>query len=417
LARPFHHLHSERSTDLPVRLSHEKENLEMFTVDTYLPTRVIFGAGRLAELASAKLPGRRALVCVTADGLMAQLGIQRRVIELLNENGVEAVVFDNIHPNPTRESVMEAVGVARRESCDFFIGLGGGSSIDTAKATAMVHKLGGELWDYASTGSGGRVEVTDASPIVTIGTTCGTGTEVDQYCVITKGETAEKLDFTVDALFPTLSIIDPELMLSLPRSQTMYQGFDAFFHNAECYMTNNHRNRLLDLYSVEGFKTAYTWLPQVIAAGDDLEARTNMAYSANILGGYSMGLDFVTTHHIIAQAMGGVFPKVPHGATLILTAKAFYQRYTAQFPEFFDEMGELLGTPADPTRPGTGFCRALDRLMAETGADQLTMSQFGVDPSGFQRIADVTVDVTTIDWDRYVMSKEEIVEVLGASYR
>lgn len=389
----------------------------MFTVDTYLPTRVIFGAGRLNELATAKLPGTKALVCVTADGLMEKLGIQGKVLDLLAQNGVETVIFDNVHPNPTRESVMEAVEVARANDCDFFIGLGGGSSIDVAKATAMVHKLGGELWDYASTGSGGRKEVTGASPIVTVTTTCGTGAEVDQYCVITKLETAEKLDFTVDALFPTLSIIDPELMLSLPQNQTMYQGFDAFFHNAECYMTNDHRNRLLDLYSIDGFTTAYKWLPEVVKDGSNLEARVNMSYAANILGGYSMGLDFVTTHHIIAQTMGGVFPQIAHGATLILIAKEFYKRYTKHAPEFFDDMGEKLGTPADPAQPGTGFCRALDKLMADTGADQLKMSDFGVDRSQFQKIADVTVDVTEIDWDRYVMTKEEIVELLEASYR
>ncbi|NLA28720.1 MAG: iron-containing alcohol dehydrogenase [Propionibacterium sp.] len=389
----------------------------VFTVDTYLPTRIIFGAGRLKELATAKLPGKKALVCVTADGLMKTLGIQDQVLDLLAQNGVETVIYDKVYPNPSRESVMEAVEIANREGCDFFFGLGGGSSIDTAKAVALVHKLGGELWDYASTGTGGRKEVTGASPIVTVGTTCGTGTEVDQYCVITKLETAEKLDFTVDALFPTLSVIDPELMLSLPKSQTMYQGFDAFFHNAECYMTNNHRNRLLDLYSVDGFKTAYQWLPKVLEDGSDLEARTNMSYAANILGGYSMGLDFVTTHHIIAQSMGGVFPKVAHGATLIFIAKEFYKRYTKHFPEFFDEMGEMLGTPADPSQPGTAFCRALDKVMAITGADQLKMSDFGIDPAQFQKIADVTVDVTEIDWDRYVMSKEEIVELLEASYR
>jgi alcohol dehydrogenase len=394
----------------------EKETTT-FTVDTYLPTRVVFGPGRLDELATITLPGRKALVCVTADGLMSQLGIQQRVLDLLAKNGVETVLYDKVQPNPNVQGVNDAVALARQEGVDFFIGLGGGSSIDTAKASAIVHKLGGQLWDYASMGSGGRKEVTDASPIVTISTTCGTGTETDQYAVITKEDTAEKLDFTVDALFPTLSIIDPELMVSLPKNQTLYQGWDAFYHNVECYIMNNHANRILDLYTIEGFQTVNEWLPEAVHNGSNLEARTNMSYAANILGGYAMAHEFVTTHHIIAQTMGGVYPRLPHGASLILIAKEFYARYAAQFPEFFDELGELLGVAADPQAPGTGFTRALTRLMDETGASDLKMSDFGINPADFQRIADITVDVTGIDWDRHVMSRADIVAVLELSYR
>lgn len=389
----------------------------MFKIDTYIPTRVVFGPGRLDELATVDLPGTKALVCVTADGLMEELGILQRVLKLLGENGVGAVVYDKVNPNPNREAVMEAADLAAREECDFFIGLGGGSSIDVAKATAIVARNGGDLWDYASTGSGGLKEVTDAAPIVTISTTCGTGTETDQYCVITKEETAEKLDFTVDALFPTLSIIDPELMVSLPRKQTLYQGWDAFFHNAECYITNNNENRILGLYVIDGMQTVYTWLPEAVRNGSNLEARTQMSYAANILGGYAMAHCFVTTHHIIGQAMSGVYPNLVHGASLIVIAKAFYAKLAGIFPEFFDEMGALLGVAKDARRPGTGFLRAVEKLMAATGADAVKMSDFGIERADFPRIADIVVDVTGIDWDRHVMSKEEIVELLETSYR
>lgn len=389
----------------------------MFTVDTYTPTRVILGAGRLDELATVKLPGKKALICVTADGLMEKLGIQQRVLDLLAKNGVEAVVFGDINPNPDRETVMAAGALAKAEGCDFTLGLGGGSSIDVAKATAILIENEGDLWDYAEVGTGGGKPLEKAAPIVTVSTTCGTGTETDQYCVITKVETAEKIDFTVDALFPTLSIIDPELMTSLPKSQTMYQGFDAFFHNAECYITNNNQNKLLDLFTIEGFTTVHEWLPRALENGEDLEARTYMSYGANILGGYAMAHCFVTTHHIIGQMMGGVYPKVPHGATLIFVAKEFYRLWAPKFPEFFDKMGQLLGVQPDPENPGFGFATAVEKLMEVTGADQLKMSDFGVEPSSFEQIADNTINLVGIDWDRYVMTKEEIVELLEKSYR
>ena len=209
----------------------------MFTIDAYTPARVIFGAGRLKELGSVSLPGKKALLCVTQDGLMEKLGIQKRVTDLLKENGTEYVIFDRVQPNPTQSGVMAAAALAGKENCDFVIGLGGGSSVDTAKATAIMMKNPGVLWDYAQTGTGKNQPVSCAAPIVTISTTCGTGTETDPYCVITNEETKEKLDFALDQIFPALSIIDPELMCSLPHKLTLYQGFDALFHLAECYIT------------------------------------------------------------------------------------------------------------------------------------------------------------------------------------
>ena len=120
----------------------------MFIVDTYTPTRVVFGPGRLEELATVALPGKKALVCVTQDGLMEKLGIQSRVLDLLKKNGVEAVVYDGICPNPTRKSVMEATAIAKENGCDFFLGLGaltpdmGGSASTAQVGDAVANALG-----------------------------------------------------------------------------------------------------------------------------------------------------------------------------------------------------------------------------------------------------------------------------------
>ena len=186
----------------------------MFTVDTYLPTRIVFGYGRLNDLATMKLPGKKALICETEDKMIETLGIMKRVTDLLDKNGTEYVIFDKIRVNPTIGNVEAAVNVARENGCDFTMGIGGGASIDVAKASAAMMLSEGELWDYGYTGTGGRKALTKALPIVTITTTCGTGTESDQYCVITNEKTLEKLDFTAEAIFPTISIIDPELKMS-----------------------------------------------------------------------------------------------------------------------------------------------------------------------------------------------------------
>ena len=389
----------------------------MFQVNTYTPTRVVFGPGRLNELATLTLPGKKALICVTADGLMEKLGIQDRVLKLLKENGTEAVLFDQVQPNPTRSGVMAAAKLAKETGCDFLIGLGGGSSVDTAKAVAIMLKNPGDLWDYASTGSGGRKEVQGGAPVVTISTTSGTGTETDPYCVVTNEDTQEKLDFALDAIFPVLSIIDPELMVSLPHSLTLYQGFDALFHVAECYISNEHENRLLEVYSQEAVETVNKWLPEVSKDGNNLEARTWMAYAADILGGYTQAIVNTTSHHIIAQTIGGLFPKVAHGLSLLFVAEAYYKKVKALRPELLDCLGTFMGVEPDPKDPGQGFVTGLTRLMDATGVRHTAMSEYGITPDDFQKIADITVDNTGIEWEKYTLTKEDIVDILKESYR
>lgn len=389
----------------------------MFTIDTYLPTRIVFGFGRLNDLKDMKLPGKKAMICVTADGLMKTLGILQRVEALLQENGTEYVIFDHVQQNPVKGNVEDAVACLKKNNCDFVIGLGGGASIDVAKASAVMAVTEGDLWEYAYTGTGGRKELTNALPIVTISTTCGTGTESDQFCVITNEETQEKLDFIADAMFPTLSIIDPELMMTLPRSLSTFQGFDALFHCAECYVGNGHQNRLLDTYASDGVTTIGKYLTRVITDPSDKEARTNLAYAADILAGYSMVLAPVTSHHIMAQTLGGMYPTFPHGATLIAIAEEYYKKAVSLMPNEFDELGEMLGEKRDPAQPGYAFVKGLIRLLDETGIRGLKMSDYGVKPEDFEKIVHMTVHQVGVDLDRYTLSDEDFLEILRKSYR
>lgn len=392
----------------------------MFRIDNYTPTRVVFGAGRLEELATMELPGKKAMIFVTADGLMEKLGIQKRVLDLLKKNNVEAVVYDKVTPNPMRKYVMEAKEIAKKEGCDFFIGLGGGSSIDTAKATSVMLLNEGDLWDYAYAGTGGRKEIKVAAPVMTITTTCGTGTETDPYCVITNEETNEKLDFAVEAIFPRVSIIDPELMTSLPRTLTLYQGFDCLFHLAECYITNKHENRLVDIYAEDGIKAVAKWLPVVAEDGANLEGRVHMSYAANILAGYTQSLINCTSHHIIGQTMGGLFPNVAHGASLILVAEEYYKHVRKYCEQIFDELGEMMGVSADVNDPGQGFITGLINLLDKTGMRDLAMSSFGIAKEDCAKIADMTVNNTGIDdMDRYPesLTVADVQDILEKSYK
>ena len=389
----------------------------MNNIDYFIPTRIIFGVGRLKELATIALPGNKALICVTKDGLMEKLGIQQNVIELLKQNNVSAIVFDGVTPNPTRQEVMAASQLAKDNSCDFVIGLGGGSSIDTAKAVSIVMVNSGDLWDYAAAGSGGRKQVNGAVPVVAISTTAGTGTETDPYSVVTNENTGEKLDFTLDEIFPKISIIDPSLMTSIPRDLTLFQGFDALFHAAECYVNNGGQNRLLDLYAIDAVDKVTNNLEKVLNDGNDLDARGNISYAANILCGFTQALGPCTSHHIVAQALGGLCPQVPHGAALILIAKEYYKRVQGFLPKEFDEIGAVMGVSVDVNNPGGAFLSGLTKLMSVTGADQLTMSSFGISREKLANIADIAVNTVGLDCDRYTLTEKDVFEILEKSYR
>lgn len=388
----------------------------MQNVDYYIPTRIVFGAGRLNELATLSLPGKKALICVTEDKLMEKLGIQQRVIELLSKNKVSAAVFDKVQPNPTSKGIMAAVALAKQEGCDFIIGLGGGSSIDTAKGVAIMMANPGDIWDYCDFGTGGRKKVSGAFPVVAISTTAGTGTETDPYAVVTNEETGEKFDFAVDDIFPRISIIDPELTLSLPAFLTLSQGFDALFHSAECYVSNGNQNRLIDLYAVEAIRLISENLKTVLEDGSNLEARGNIAFAADVLGGFVQSLVFVTSHHLVGQALGGLFPKVPHGVSLIMTAKAYYSRVYKYLPKEFDDIGEIMGVKRDPNNPGGAFVAALTKLMQDTGADKLKMSDYGVTRDKLAQVAHNTFHLAGLDCDRYKLTEEDLVAILEESF-
>ena len=222
----------------------------------------------------------------------------------------------------------------------------------------------------------------------------------------------------MDQIFPALSFIDPELMCSLPHKLTLYQGFDALFHLAECYITNEHQNHLVDLYAEDGIKMVAHNLPLVAKDGNNLEARTCLCYAADILAGYTQALCSTTSHHIIAQTIGGQFPAVVHGESLLMIAESYYKKVKQFRPALLDELGEFCGVLRDGSDPGQGFVTALKQLMDITGVRELySMSAEGITEADFQIIADVTVDNTGIDFEKYEITKADIIQILKESYR
>ncbi len=158
-----------------------------------IPTLIHFGSGVLNEMANIRMPGEKAMVVINGTSIK-KFGYLDRVLEILTESNIEYCIFDSVVQNPTKQNVMDIAEMIRQRKCDFVIGLGGGSSIDAAKAGAMMAVNPGDLWEYVPVGMGGRKTFPNKSlPLIAIPTTAGTGTEGNPTAVITNGTTEEKV--------------------------------------------------------------------------------------------------------------------------------------------------------------------------------------------------------------------------------
>ena len=345
--------------------------------DMYIPTRVMFGAGMLNNLSEQPMPGRRALIIISNGKSTRANGYLARTEEQLHKAGVETCIFDGVAPNPE-----------------------------------------GELWDYVPIGSGKGLPIAvKPLPIIAITTTAGTGSETDNSGVITKEDTFEKAFVGDASLFPVLSIVDAELMKSVPATFTAYQGFDALFHSTEGYIAKG-ANLMSDMYALEAIRNIAEYLPRAIKDGNDLEARTRVAFG-NTLSGGVMCLTLITSEHALEHALSAYHPNLPHGAGLIMVSRAYYKYFIEHHAcdDRFIRMAQAMGMP-EATKP-EDFLTALTRLQEACGVADLKMSDYGITPDEFETLMRNTREVMGVMFtsDRVQMTDEDIVNVYRESYK
>lgn len=388
----------------------------------FMPSRILFGPGELEKLATMRLPGTKALVVISSGTAMKKQGYLDRVVRLLASNGVSAVLFDKILPNPVKAHVMEGAALARKNGCDFIVGLGGGSSIDSAKSIAVMAKNPGDYWDYISGGSGkAQPMLNGALPVVAITTTAGTGTEADPWTVITKEETHEKIGFGNEHTFPVLSIVDPDLMMTVPPLLTAFQGFDAFCHAAEGYIATC-ASPMSDLYALKSVELVAKWLPVAVEDGANREARTQIAF-ANTLSGFVESTSCCTSEHSLEHALSANHPDLPHGVGLAMLSVAYFEFFLDKIPaplytNMAQAMGENVAALPETQRP-QAFIEALKKLLAACGLDGLKMSDFGITRDEIPLLAKNARETMggLFELDRYKLTLEDTITILERSYR
>ncbi|HIV64525.1 MAG TPA: iron-containing alcohol dehydrogenase [Firmicutes bacterium] len=349
----------------------------MVTFDFYNPTRIVFGSGKLDTLSQQALPGKKAMLLISCGKSTKVNGSLEKVKEQLAKAGAEYAVFDKIMENPVKEVIMEGAAFARENGCDFILALGGGAVLDSSKAIAAMATNNGDLWDYVNGGTGkGRPLANKGLPIVTIPTSSGTGSEINCWGVISNLETKEKIGFGAECLVPVLSVVDPELMKTVPPRYTAYQGFDALFHNTEVMMSRGV-NVLSEAIALSAIENIAEYLPRAVKDGNDIEAREHVAYASTVAG-ITMQLTSTTAQHSMEHAMSAYHHNLPHGAGLIMIsvefARYFIEKHACDGQ--FIKMARAMGMP-EADKP-EDFLTALIALQKACGVDNLKMSDYGI---------------------------------------
>lgn len=368
----------------------------------YSPQHLIFGNGTFAQLATLPMPGKKACIVCTPSRRYVD-----RAIEMLNQNGVECVVFDQCRENPDTSTIEKGAKFAVENGCDFVVSIGGASSTDTAKCMALLMGTdqNGKIWDYVQYYEGHKV-ATKVAPIVVVSTTSGTGTEADQGAVLTNEFKNIKLDVGDPKLFATYSIVDPELQTSVPPFYTACQGMDVIFHCTEGFL-NKYHSPYSDMVYTTGLKYAYPVIKQVYDHPEDLEARGQMAVASNLAGMGESCCDLISLH-ACGHALGSIHHNVPHGYALCLMAPALFEwycTYPKEIPQRLAYLARVVGygdTPED-------YCRFIVDTLKSIDMYYLDYTKYGIDASRCKEYAEKAVhDIAPyMSYEEHLITVEE----------
>lgn len=303
----------------------------------HMPADLRFGRGLADKIGDIckEISGENVLV-VTGTGSTKRSGLLDRVLASLKAAGLGAAVFDKVTQNPLTTTVYEGVELAKAEGCGVILGVGGGSIMDAAKAIAFCTVNAGDVSDYIF----GKKQGAGALPIVLLPTTCGTGSEGNQIAVLTNPETKDKKALYTMQVMPRVSVIDPDVMTTMPKSVLSSVGFDAFTHSLEAY-TSKKANPITDAQALLGMQLLADDLPKLVS--DEGGAAEWEAVSlAATLGGMVIGAAGVSAAHGMEHPASGL-KNIVHGRGLAALTPPIVERLASADPEKFARVSVLLG--------------------------------------------------------------------------
>lgn len=415
------------------RVAKRRVNMQWFKV----PPKIYFETGALRYL--SKMPGIERVFIVT-DHILREMGYVDKVEYYLSkrQNRVNIEVFDDVEPNPSLSTVQKGCALMQEFKPDTIIALGGGSAIDTAKGMWLFYEHPEVKFEFMKLKfldirkrTYKYPQVKRKTRLVAIPTTSGSGSEVSAFAVITDKGNDIKYSLADYELTPNVAIIDPDLVMTLPKGLTADTGMDVLTHAIEAYvsvMASDYTDGL----ALKAIELVFRYLPRAYHDPGDRKAREKM-HNAATLAGMAFTNAFLGVNHALAHKLGGEFD-IPHGranAILLphviaynasrptkLTAWPKYEYYQA--PQRYQEIAHYLGLPASTPEEGiTSLIDAIKKLMREIDMPE-TVEECGVDAREYLRklrlIAEKSYeDQTTVTNPRTPLVSE-LEEILKQAY-
>lgn len=373
----------------------------------WTPPKIIVGIGALEDAARFwKEMGKRALI--VTDPVMVKLGNVKKIEEILQKENLEGIVYQDIAGEPTDKMVEKGLEIYRQESCDFLIGLGGGSALDTMKAIGILVSNGGKITDYV-----GKDIQSPMPPMTAIPTTAGTGSEATQFTIINDTEKSIKMLLKGRVLIPQLAIVDPQFTISTPKTITASTGMDAFTHAVEAY-TSKKATKLSDTFAVSAMKRIIKNLPIVYEDGSNIEAREEMAIAA-LEAGVAFNNSSVTIVHGMSRPIGALF-HVPHGiSNAMLDEKCFSYVLDGAYVRFAQLAREAeVAAPEESDQEAAEKFLGIVRKLCQI-CEIPTLAEYGIDKNLFfenlEKMAHDAMESGSPSNTRKPLTSEDIIQI------
>jgi len=307
----------------------------MTAFDYRNPVQLQFGPGKFKAAGEIAMQHGRKALLVASDSAKPT-GQLEALQEYLDAAGVGHAVFDQFMQNPLSTLVEAGADMARKEQCNLVIGIGGGSAMDMAKGIAFSALNEGSIWDYVF----GRKIGTCALPIILIPTTAGTGSEANRTAVFTNPETNDKKGLVNPLIYPKVAIIDPQLMLTLPKRVIAGPGADVLFHALESYISKN-AHPVSEMFSLRAIELISQYLPVVYDDVKNVDAWEKVTF-ASTLAGMAIDCAGTTLPHALQHPMGGLL-NVVHAEGIAAMYMPFMEYTWAAAPEKFAAVAKAMG--------------------------------------------------------------------------
>lgn len=375
----------------------------------YMPTKIVFEQGAIRKVAKeGKVLGKKGLI--VTDGPLLKTGILDPIFKDFKAEGMDYVLWSEIVPNPRDVDIERGAKFAAEEKIDYIVAVGGGSAIDTAKAIGAIKENGGKCNDWYEGNLKKKI-----TPLICVPTTCGTGSEVTHESIVNNTVTMVKDCIWGPEVSAAVAILDPDVLVNLPKKILASTGIDALTHAVEAYVCKaaNPFTDALAIYAIRLIGESLT---------EAVENSSNEAYvkmmAASCMAGAAFGNSDVASVHSIAEALGGYYD-IPHGVANAMMLPEVSRLSIPGAPQKYADVARALGVHTEGMTTQQAAMAGVDYM--EILCRRLNIPKFSeldvVDPKDFERLATTAAEASETEDNPVLFDKQDFIDIFTRLYK